>query len=465
WLEWLVIAVFTVWIANRCAGPPLNGDSGVYHFSAVQLASRFPVLPGVALLHPFLGVSHGFFLFAAFIDAGPWEGYHAHLANGLLTLTLAVPAVLAIGTFLRTRTAEAITIFDFTLLVLAIQLAVGRDLSSPTSDTAEIALSVAVAREWVVTVGSRQAPRLVLLALLSGALIAVKLSSAFAAGWIVANVALLIWREPHARRAIGIAAAVLAAAVVPWMASNVVRTGWLPYPGCVVAFPVEWRIPQSLCRAVSAYTVSYGRLTLHRWDEPPDWSWVGPWFEQLLAGGQALWPLALFTAATTAAAVHLLRGRKLAVPFWLTVPVVAQLLFWFFTAPDERYAGGWFWLLVATAFASIATSLHRLAPVVALGVVLLSASMELKGGLQLVGTAGLAPPPAATLQEFVSDNGVQLDFAPDGKCWNAKQPCTGMPEPAIALRRVGDLSAGFVWRPKDEEQVPVFVQHLEQPHR
>jgi len=461
WPEWLVLALIAVWIAHRCAGPPLNGDSGVYHFPAVQLASRYPILPGVALLHPFLGVSHGFFLFAAFIDAGPWEGHHAHLANGLLTLTLAVRAVLGIGTVLRKRTADAISVFDFTLLVLVLRLAVGRDLSSPTSDIAEIALSVAVTREWVVTVGTREARRLVLLALLSGALIAVKLSSAFAAGWIVASVVLLIWRAPSAKRSLGFAAGVLAVAVIPWLAANVIRTGWLPYPGCVVAFPVDWRIPESLCRAVSAYTVSYGRLTLQRWDEPNDWSWVGPWFEQLLRGGQALWPLVLFTAAAAVVAIHRLRGERLAAPFWLTVPVVAQLLFWFVTAPDERYALGWFWLLVATAFASAATALKRFA-LVALGMVLLTGAMDLQGGLQLVRNTGLAPPPIPKLGEFVSDNGVQLAFAPEGQCWNAEQPCTGKPDPAIALRREGDLSSGFVWRPRSEEQLPVFVQQLKQ---
>ena len=81
--SWLTVAlggVAAVWLANRSLLGPWEYDSGMYHLSAIDYASAFPTLPGLANLHSRRGAGVPHFLFTAFagsasglVEAITWQ--------------------------------------------------------------------------------------------------------------------------------------------------------------------------------------------------------------------------------------------------------------------------------------------------------------------------------------------------------------------------------------------------------
>jgi len=69
-----VVLVTGLWIAHLSTGSFTSWDGGLYHLQAVQWASRYPVVSGIANLHGPLAFNNSSFLYAALLDSGLWQG-------------------------------------------------------------------------------------------------------------------------------------------------------------------------------------------------------------------------------------------------------------------------------------------------------------------------------------------------------------------------------------------------------
>ncbi|MBI3182669.1 MAG: hypothetical protein HYZ28_11080 [Myxococcales bacterium] len=445
------VAIGAIWLSNRALGPPENGDSAIYHLQAVRWASSFPVVPGIANLCPFLGVNHSFFLFAAMLEVGPFANGSQHLANGILALAFLSRGLAAAGALAMRRGTGWADVASLVLLPPAVDLALGRDVMSPTADLSELALGAVLVSEWIRHLERRRQDSVSagwpMLALIAVTAFTLKLSSAGAVA------AVLLWgtggilRRGPRRGALFVTAAVMCVALVPWAILSVVRSGYLPYYGALVSFPVDWRLPSEIERAITGYTVSFSRLTLESSADGAGWlrHWAS---ELLLSNRKVVLPLAIAALGFALSLFARIRRWPGASLTWaVVVPALGGIVFWLLTAPDERYAGAWLWGLAASS-ASLAASavgpvrLPRLT-------LLLVATMGIVAAYPLLGTPplrahpGLVPPPQPPLESFTTQSGLVLNVPLGGECSASPLPCTTCPDPRLSLRGPDELGSGF----------------------
>src|SRR4030095_8110883 len=51
WAFYFVLLLMAIWLANHAIGPPMNSDSGLYHFTSMRWVASYPIVPGLGNLH------------------------------------------------------------------------------------------------------------------------------------------------------------------------------------------------------------------------------------------------------------------------------------------------------------------------------------------------------------------------------------------------------------------------------
>jgi hypothetical protein len=421
---WLLALPLVAWVAGRALQPSIMQDSGLYHLGAVRWAASFPVVPGIANLHPFLGVSHGFFPLAALLSWLPWSLPVHHVPNGLFVLAFVGRLV----ELAARRTPWSLGVLA--LVPAAVLVAVLPEVSTVSSDVLEFTLAGAFVCAWVEAAQAPGERGLLLRAtLLVVAVTVVKLSSV---GALLAVVAVVIARRCWR------AGWVVALGLVPWLIGGVVRTGVWPYPGAVVRLPVDWRVPDQVALELQQWTLAAGRMS-HPWDAT-GWAWFAPRLEQLAGELQACsLPVLAAVLALAVTAPRWWRDRRMVAA--LVAPVVLAGAVWLVSSPLLRYAG--VWLQASFAVALVIASRSR--PVLIAGLALTALRV-----LVLVEELNLSVPAVASLEvpptpgQWVELNGLRR-YVPDDHllCWNAPLPCTPWVDPALRLRDPSSLAGGF----------------------
>ena len=462
------VAAVTVWLSNHALGGARYGDTGAYFLPTVHWYLAHRILPGLGNLHGFFALNQSHFLYVAALDVGPFAGRSFHLANGLLVLILAVRMIVATERVLRVRHAASMgDLYYACMLPGTLALGVGLFLTSPSPDVAIFALGTVCSGELIALFADdppRRAARLRVLVLLAVAGVTAKLSFlGFAA--VLLPVALGIWwwrdRPSGARllRELGVATIVGLAAFVPWIARNVVMSGFPFFPSAVIVLPVEWRV-QTDVEGWLRYSVHPGGA-LAMFHQPR-------WFLQQLLKQEwhaidVLGPLVVGFAGLSIALLRRVARRRGAgaLPLAAILPALASLVFCLMMSPVPRYAGATMWMLAAIGVLlacgdrlARAASWLRVAMLVAMAVTTASA---LRAGMnpfwlplddfELMGT------PRYEARRLESGFVVNVPVNGDA-CWFTPLPCTGFPNPALRLRRAGDPASGFMLDPAVHEQFP-----------
>jgi hypothetical protein len=367
-----VLLLMALWLANHAIGPPLNYDSGLYHFTSMRWAASYPIVPGLGNLHYRIAFNSSYFLYVAMLDIGPWAQKSHHLANGLLLLVL-LTQILSSGFKLVNGSEQVYHLFDIMLLAPVLKEAWGANIASPSPDLPVFVLGVVVSRQLLVLLANSQYSRreigyaVFFITVLASIGVTVKLSF-IALGCAASLLALVVWfarsgREGRTddRRTLSWVTTCVALLLVSWMIRGIILSGYIAYPNVMGSFPVEWRIPRSYVAATTE--------TIQVWARQPgsqdpkvlfDWGWLVPWAYRLPTF-DAVIPLLLTLAGCFCTLFyHVMKYResKASAVLWLfLLPSVASLLFWFMTAPDPRYAGAPFWVLGAGTVALAAQNL------------------------------------------------------------------------------------------------------------
>lgn len=457
WLPVLIGLVLALWLANHAAGPATDYDTGLYHAQTVRWYSSHAIVPGLGNLHVRLAFNSAHLLYASVLQYPLHVGQAQHIANGLLVLVLGLQILTSAGRLWQQhgQADDVLLVLLAGGLVLLVTLAPG--IASLTTDVPVFVVGgVASALLLRLLVGNLRLPEQRWLAwglvTLAAAGVAVKLSFAAFALMIIGVVLVVQWRTlPRTMRQGTMLGMLLWGTLWAgvWMLRSAVQNGYLLFPGTLGTLPVDWRVPEVAARNEAAY--------IRGWARDPgapyrrvlaSWDWLLPWLQETLTTPAVVVPLLLAAVGGGLLAVQ----RSVPVRgVWVLLPPLASLIFWFFSAPDLRFAGAAFWVLGAGVLALALHTARRYTLAAAISIVLLL--LVIGGGTPLIApapTTGTYPLPTVPVREQTNRNGTSILIPRRGdQCWAAALPCAPVLRNGLQ-QRGATLQHGYRYRSPDQ---------------
>jgi hypothetical protein len=262
-------------------------------------------------------------------------------------------------------------------------------------------------------------------------------------------------------RCITICSIVAMITLTVWMSRNVVLSGYPVPPGTAFPFNVEWRVPGALMESLAQSIKAWARwpgidpeLVLD------NYRWIGPWINTLkkeyhmvnIGFVNTIFPVSVGLLGMLLLTIQSLRGRYLRRAgriLLFLAPPIGSLLFWFFTAPDPRFAGYAFWWFGFGYIAVAVSRLQSFSPRMILVGLILNAVilgyLELPNRpfIRLKSHVSRELPQVRTIQNELSKGlTVNVPVSTD-QCWDAELPCSPQIRKRLQLRVPGDLGKGF----------------------
>ncbi len=335
-------------VLNAATLPPTNPDTGIYHAQAVRWIESYPAVPGLGNFHTRLAYNSNWLVATAAFSLAFLGGQSFHLASSVLFLTAGLYFLEGLNDFLKGRVTPP-GLLKTAFFPLATYLLAG-DISSPSPDLAAALLVWAcfiLYLEIVFGLSQAAGKRDVLLAVLAALAVTVKLSSLP----VLLLPALRLWGQNRRAAAVMLCAGGLVLA--PWLARNVILSGYPVFPGLALdLFHADWRVPPEIVRAERLGIGSYARLPRLPGSEVQAMTlreWAVQWFSNLTPNRQAAFLTALGSPALVLLSLAegwaarrrrdtLWRSTLRAAPAWAAAWV--GVLFWFLTAPALRFGYG-----------------------------------------------------------------------------------------------------------------------------
>jgi hypothetical protein len=433
----------------------------------IRWFESYPVVRGLGNLHGRFAFNASYYLFYGLFDVGPWWHRSEHLVGGLLLLVLAAQlATYLFKAVFDRRHLERHEIVGLLFIVpLSALLFIAVDNTS--TDIPDFILGALVGiRLFRMVFHDRTRRELaldaILVIVLSAVGVSIKLSfvvfgglaSLLALFWLVRSRAAADEARQSPSVLWGIAAAGLLLAV--WMIHGVMLSGYLAYPSSAIGFDVPWKVPGPLTDADARLVQAFARDPNGRTNAVlANWDWLRPWAARTLTRGiDVLLPIGVFVFGIVIWIGRERRRPSVMLPgLLLLLPSLASLVYWFFAAPDVRFAGATIWLPAAGALAlSIRpqsdTRYVQAATVFAVVAALagLIVTSNTFGHIGYPGPDhGLHPIPDAPIRTFVTDSGLTL-YVPTAsdQCWDALLPCTPFARAGLRLIDPNNIASGFM---------------------
>ncbi len=476
------LALSLIAVAHAAFGAANQWDAGLYHLNAIQYASEYRVIPGLANLHDRFGVTNSQHLLTALLTNSGWGVDAFRLQVGFFVFLFATDLTLRLlDNKKSSRSVGTIVLLLSAFGAIPFLLSNPDELiTSPSPDSVALLITLVGAAHLADGLTTRRselaATGMVVLA--TAASIRTQL---WALAVIAAVVVFVFFRRGrsgiHRPKALTLlASAVSGVLLLTGQVRDAIQSGWLLFPLDLFPLPVDWK----------AFDPAASRLWIVSWARTPgaapeevmgNWSWVGGWLTRsagdwgirlmlgLLALAATLWLL----RTTLRKAPQKARSRPYAA-LWLLIPVSIAAALWFLSAPDPRFAWGPIVLLgaipaaVAAASRLPGTSVSIAAAVAALALTpaaisALTAINGTTGEGQAVVTfprvpwtisAALTPVPIPDLAVYTLPTGEEL-ITPtaDDRCWTAFPLCRPYPNDSLVFR--GDsIQDGFASRLWDQ---------------
>lgn len=443
WIPLIVLALALLLLLENATHSPLNPDTNIYHAQAIRWIESFPAVPGLGNLHGRLAFNSAWFVSNAIFSL-PFLGFGSlHLTASVLFLAVICYFWGGFGEILRSAITPA-ALLKVLFFPLAFSL-LGADISSPGTDLPVSLLLWLMAVLWAEADQPRQS---LLIVLLAAFVVTVKLSAAPA---LLLAVVALAGDAQGAKRVTFWAAACGALVLVPFVARNIILSGYLLYPvPSLDLFSFDWKVPLDRVRGEQMSVLAWGRfprLDAERVLAMPLNEWLPKWFTAQTLNRRLIVGAALFSPLLA------LLGLRLARRYWLGwLTFFLGTLFWLFSAPDFRFGQGF---LIATILLALApwsaTLLQRIAPkrivflASALITVYLAITLVTSFEARTLASRVLLPLPYDRVSTQACDlaNGQVFCAKQYNSCSYEAFPCVPSPRPKVALRNPGSLRDGF----------------------
>ena len=436
-------------------------DDGLYYKQTIQWIETYGVVPGLGNLHNKLGFNTNWHALSALFSWAFLGLGGMHDTNGFLYL---VSIAFLLTGLNRTLSGSK----DFSdvlraLLLLPVFLFV-KLLFAPSSDLPAIFITWIC---FILLLDKRVKSKVnyLLAGLFAVYLITLKLSTlavALIAGFILYD----LFRE-RAFKELGNYLLLGVVIAVPWLARNVIITGYLLYPfEALDLFNFEWKMHPVAVRDEADWITSYAVMPGISPTELSKMSfmeWMPMWFGHL-----AFFDMGVVIATGISAMTLLLAGlffySKKGLSYisenrfhvLVFVTSLSGLFLWLYKAPDPRFSYGLtmfmiFWC-VAIVFARLIEKdknkvFPKLFSIAAAGSLFISLALGHMRYSVFNDPYILTPAPSSSssMRVVLIDN-VEVKMPRESKqCWDAPIPCSPVPDYRLRLRGQ-DISEGFVVR-------------------
>ena len=342
-------------ILDLASRTPSNPDTAIYHAQAIHWIESYRAVPGLGNLTTRLAYDSNWLLDNALFSFAWANQTSYHVLPGFLVLLSLFYFLEGLWQLVSANASPSAWLK--TLLIPIFFLILPSEVSSPGTDLPAILLTWLLLSESLTGTWRADADgetRLFFLGFLSVFAATLKLSVLpllILPGWMVILFAMKKNRAWSLKMA-GIALVV----ILPWMARNVILSGYLIYPlPWLDFFTPDWKIPLEVVRAEVQSISNWARSiwvdsAQHNYSIPLQ-QWVPLWFKAetlnrriiaILAGSGIILTSILFMIKSPRLWL-LNHGFKGIIPVYITA--FAGTLFWFFTAPDFRF--GWSFVIMA----------------------------------------------------------------------------------------------------------------------
>jgi hypothetical protein len=458
-------ATIVIGIALRAAGPCEYYDTGLYGAQAVRWIRTYPAVFGLANVHARLGFNTSVFLFHAALDQGPWRDLYFHLFDGLVLCAFWATILPACARIFR---GIEVTPSEWFHAILAIPAAiwssrasvVGTMTDEPSSVLCLIAAGLLFQyMERDVSNGAGNSDgdsRVVVAATLLTLAVTFKLSTVVFAflGWVLAFA--ILWSIRRESRHVWIAFGGAVLILVPWLAGQIILSGYPFFPSPLAPFPGDWRVSRGIPELYELWVRSWARIPFVRVATTQGLVWLRPWFHAAVRDRAAFQvPMAIAAAATAILGLPRLAARSIRLRgLWLLLPSLSSIAFWFWKGPDLRFGQAAIWTLAATlgslGIATLARSVQFLRPrVIAAGLLIPIAWCLLSFGWRrsyqvLESVDGFVRLPEAAVVARQTVSGLTVYVPANGnQCWDAALLCTPYFNKTLRLRSPSKMRWGF----------------------
>ena len=453
----LVLIVFCSTISTLAGQNKVTGDSMLYHLNWVKWANEYAAVPGLANLHNRLGMNSAFLLYSSFLDNLWWNDRSAWLTNGFflflasahwlrVILNSKLPATL--------RMYSLLTFPYFLRLLLTLEPGLQYDFASNV-------LVLTLIAEFIRHYERAEAEPLNLayLVALSYLSLANKLSGAPVAAAITL---FALWHPLRKNlRSFTAAFSLPVLMVLLFLAWNGILSGWLLYPlPHVDVLEVDWKTPRPLIEDLYSAIVGWARLPGEKYATAYGSEisyWFPAWFQRYSSHYTFYLLLAGFLMFVLWGALRILRRKSEENDALVGLAIFNMLciVFWFFSAPDPRFAEHLFWSCLALSTVLVAGQLTLARTLLTkypahILIAFIGIMSFLKGGFFKYTPVLLEPPAAKTapVHTIVLRNGqnppLKVLIPVEGdQCGNSELPCTPYPDHNLKLRKPGVLRNGF----------------------
>ena len=324
----------------------IHYDTGLYHAQSIRWIEELGVVPGLGNLHSRLAYNSSAFCLSALYSMAFLGGQSYHCCAGFLAFLLALVCTQA---FYRRRPARPL-LSDFARVIAVYYLLnVFDEMVSPASDYFMVLLVFYIVIRWLELTEREENSYLpyAVLCIMCVCVLTVKLSGALLL-LLTLKPAVMMIRENRIKDILKFLCLGITT-VLPFLARNVILSGWLVYPFTAIdLFNFDFKIPKGMADYDAREIQVWGRglKDVAAYDDPV-WQWLPQWIRGLdntdklflvlaASGVLILLFLILYTIVW--------RRWELLSFLHIVGTLSACFLFWLLSAPLIRYGCVFLWL-------------------------------------------------------------------------------------------------------------------------
>ncbi len=341
-----IVFLLLLLFAYGTATGNIHYDTGLYHAQSIRWIEEYGAVPGLGNLHSRLAYNSAAFCLSALYSMSFLGGQSYHCCAGFLAYLLAVVC----GEALTRDRSKKPLLSDFARIIsIYYLLMIFDEMISPASDYFMVLLVFYIVIRWLELIERKEEHDLpyALLCVLCVVVFTVKLSGAMILLLTLKPAVMMVRgrRYKEILKFLGLGA--LAAA--PFLARNVILSGWLIYPFTAIdLFSFDFKIPKGMAAYDAKEIQVWGRgLTdVNRYGDPV-MSWLPEWVSGLSGTNQvflllALCGVLLFLVMAVYGVIR--KKREMADFLHISGTLILCFLFWLLSAPLIRYGCVFLWL-------------------------------------------------------------------------------------------------------------------------